>query len=188
MDSSGSQAGARSASETGAPESSTSRHPQTAVVGVVVGPWGNRGEVRVQPHTDNPRRFARGDSLMASGRRLRVVERRSHRGMAILKLQGIDTRDGAEELAGVELEVPVNEVPPLPEGSYYHFQILDMEVWTSSGELLGVVEDILITGSNDVYVVRRGDGEILVPAIEDVVLEVDVEGGRLTVDLPDGLR
>lgn len=108
--------------------------------------------------------------------------------MAILKLQGIDTREGAEELAGIELEVPVNEVPPLPEGSYYHFQILDMEVWTSAGELLGVVEDILSTGSNDVYVVRRGDGEILVPAIDGVVLDVDVKGGRLTVDLPDGLR
>lgn len=188
MDSSGNQAGARSAGETGAPESSTSRHSQTAVVGVVVGPWGNMGEVRVQPHTDNPRRFARGDRLFAAGRILRVVGRRSHRGMAILKLQGIDKREDAEVLAGVELEVPANEVPPLPEGSYYHFQVLDMEVWTSAGELLGIVEDILITGSNDVYVVRGGDGEILVPAIEDVVLQVDVDGGRLTVDLPDGLR
>ena len=108
--------------------------------------------------------------------------------MAILKLQGIDTREGAEELASVELEVPIEEVPPLPDGSYYHFQILDMEVWTSAGEHLGIVEDILSTGSNDVYVVRRGDGEILVPAIEGVVLDVDVQGGRLTVDLPDGLR
>ena len=188
MDSTGNQAGARSAGETGAPESSTSRHSQTAVVGVVVGPWGNRGEVRVQPHTDNPRRFARGDRLFAAGRTLRVEGRRSHRGMAILKLQGIDTREGAEELASVELEIPIEEVPPLPDGSYYHFQILDMEVWTAAGELLGTVEDILITGSNDVYVVRRGDGEILVPAIEGVVLDVDVQGGRLTVDLPDGLR
>lgn len=108
--------------------------------------------------------------------------------MAILKLRGIDTREDAEGLAGVELEVPTEDVPPLPDGSYYHFQILDMEVWTSAGELLGIVVDILITGSNDVYVVRGGDREILVPALEDVVLEVDVEGGRLTVDLPEGLR
>ena len=125
---------------------------------------------------------------MAAGRTLRVQGRRMHRGMVLVKFRGIDTHEDASRLAGVELEVPVNEVPPLPDGSYYHFQILDMEVWTSSGELLGVVEDILSTGSNDVYVVRRGAEEVLVPAIEDVVLQVDVDGGRLTVDLPDGLR
>ena len=188
MDSSGNQAGTRSTGETAAPGSSSSRHPQTAVVGVVVGPWGYKGEVRVRPHTDNPRRFAMGDRLMAARRILRVEGRRWHRGMAILKLRGIDTREDAEGLAGVELEVPIEDVPPLPDGSYYHFQILDMEVWTTSGELLGVVDDILITGSNDVYVVRRGDGEVLVPAIDSVVLDVDVDGGRITVDLPEGLR
>ncbi len=188
MDSSGKQAGARSTGETGAPERSTSRHPQTAVVGVVVGSWGYRGEVRVQPHTDNPRRFAKGDTLTAAGRVLRCEGRRMHRGMALVKFQGIDSREDAELLTGVGLEVPIEQVPPLPDGSYYHFQILDMEVWTSAGELLGVVEDILSTGSNDVYVVRTGDGEVLVPAIEDVVIQVDVDGGRLKVDLPDGLR
>ncbi|MDE2860107.1 MAG: ribosome maturation factor RimM [Chloroflexota bacterium] len=180
MDSSGKLAGA--------PERSGNPHPLTAVVGVIVGPWGNAGEVRVQPHTDNPRRFVRGDRLMAAGRILRSEGRRTHRGMALVKFQGIDTREDASRLAGVELEVPVEDVPPLPDGSYYHFQILDMEVWTASGELLGVVEDILSTGSNDVYVVRRGAEEVLVPAIESVVLQVDVDGGRITVDLPDGLR
>ena len=111
-----------------------------------------------------------------------------HRGMALVKFQGINTREDAERLAGVELEVPIEDVPPLPDGSYYHFQILDMEVWTTTGELLGVVEDILITGGNDVYVVRSGGGEVLVPAIEDVVLDVDVDEGKITVDLPEGLR
>ena len=111
-----------------------------------------------------------------------------HRGMALVKFRGVDTREDGESLAGVELEVPIEDVPPLPDGSYYHFQILDMEVWTASGELLGTVEDILNTGSNDVYVVRRCAEEVLVPAIESVVLRVDVDGGRITVDLPDGLR
>ena len=77
---------------------------------------------------------------------------------------------------------------PLSPGSYYHFQILDMEVWTLSGELLGAVTDILSTGSNDVYVVSKGGSETLLPAIQDVVLDVDLEKGRITVDLPEGLR
>ena len=63
-----------------------------------------------------------------------------------------------------------------------------MEVWTTSGDFLGTVEDILSTGSNDVYVVHQGKSEILVPAIEGVVLDVDLEKGRITVDLPEGLR
>ncbi len=188
FDSSGKQAGTRYTGVTGAPGSPTSSQPQTAIVGVVVGSWGNRGEVRVQPHTDNPRRFTKGDRLMAAGRALLSEGRRLHKGMPLVKFQGIDSREDAELLTGVELEVPVEQVPPLPDGTYYHFQILDMEVWTSGGELLGIVEDILSTGSNDVYVVRTGDGEVLVPAIEDVVLQVDVDGGRLKVDLPDGLR
>ena len=128
MDSSGNLAGA--------PKRSGNPQPQTAVVGVIVGPWGNAGEVRVQPHTDNPRRFASGDRLMAAGRVLRSEGRRMHRGMALVKFRGVDTREDGESLAGVELEVPIEDVPPLPDGSYYHFQILDMEVWTASGELL----------------------------------------------------
>ena len=62
-----------------------------------------------------------------------------------------------------------------------------MEVWTSEGEYLGVVEDILSTGSNDVYVARGGDKEVLIPALGDVVVEVDTDRGRMTVDLPEGL-
>ncbi len=188
MDSSGKRADARPKAETGARETPGNGAPEMVTVGVIVGPWGYEGEVRVQPHTDNPRRFARGDRVMAAGRVIRVENRRRHRGMALLKLRGIDTREDAERLAGVELQVPADETPPLPDGSYYHFQILDMEVWTTSGELLGTVVDILSTGSNDVYVVRGGSAEVLVPAIGDVALEVDVDAGRMTVELPDGLR
>ena len=188
MDSSGKRAGAPTTGSADSLVRTGSHLPQTAVVGVIVDSWGFGGEVRVQPRTDNPLRFAKGDRLMIAGGFLRVEGRRWHRGMALIKLEGIETAEDAARLAGAEIEVPLDQVPPLPEGSYYHFQILDMEVWTSSGEHLGAVEDILSTGSNDVYLVRRGSEEVLVPAIEGVVLEVDVEGGRITVELPDGLR
>ena len=84
--------------------------------------------------------------------------------------------------------VPEEMVPPLPEGIYYHYQIIDMHVYTEEKEYLGQIIDILSTGSNDVYVVSDGGPTILVPALEDVIKEVDVEQARMTVDLPLGIR
>jgi 16S rRNA processing protein RimM len=162
--------------------------PSVAIVGVVAGSWGYDGEVKVQPHTDNPQRFAVGNYLQAQGQALQIEGCRWHQGLALIKFRGIETKEDAEHLHGVRLEVPLDEVPSLSPDSYYHFQIMDMEVWTESGDFLGTVEDILSTGSNDVYVVRQGDSEVLVPAMQDVVLEVDLEKGRITVDLPEGLR
>ena len=161
--------------------------PAAAVVGVVVGAWGVAGEIRVQPHSDNPRRFAPGGRLLVGGQPQRIARCRWHKGYALLKLDGVHTREEAAGLKGVSLEAPVEDAPALSPDTYYHFQILDMEVWTAGGEYLGVVEDILSTGSNDVYVTRREGKEALIPALGDVVLEVDTERGRMTVDLPEGL-
>ena len=164
------------------------RLPATALVGVVVGPWGFDGEVRVLAETDNPRRFSKDSRMLANGRAMRVEQCRWHKGFALVRFTGIDTREDAQGLQGVSLEVPLDEVESLAPDSYYHFQVLDMQVWTREGEYLGVVEDILDTGSNDVYVVRGGEREVLIPALEDVVVDVDTDTGRMTVDLPEGLR
>ena len=161
--------------------------PPMAIVGIVGGVWGRGGEVRVQAHTDNPQRFSPGSHLLAEGQTLQIDRCRWHQGVALIKFRGIDTQEDAECLRGAQLEVPLDEVPSLSPDRYYHFQILDMEVWTQEGEFLGVVEDILNTGSNDVYVVRRGKNEVLVPALQDVIVDVDLEKGRITVDLPEGL-
>ena len=141
----------------------------------------------MQPHSDNPQRFSRGNPLLVEGQFQRITECRWHQGFALVKLDGVHTREDAEGLKGARLEVPLEEAPILSQDTYYHFQILDMEVWTSEGEYLGAVEDILSTGSNDVYVVRLGDKEVLVPALGDVVVDVDIERGRMTVDMPEGL-
>lgn len=167
---------------------STHRTPSSlALVGIVVGAWGVAGEVRVQPHSDNPRRFTRGSRVLVEGQPQRITGCRWHQGYALVKLDGVRSREEAAGLKGARLEVPMEETPALAADTYYHFQILDMEVWTSEGEYLGVVEDILSTGSNDVYVVRGGNREALIPALGDVVTEVDTERGRMTVDLPEGL-
>ena len=170
------------------PNHSQYRLPSVAIVGVVAGSWGSTGEVKVQARTDNPSRFSLGSHLLAEGQTLQIEQCRWHQGIALIKFHGIDTQEDAERLRGTQLEVPLEEVPSLSPDSYYHFQILDMEVWTQDGEFLGVVEDILSTGSNDVYVAREGENEVLVPALQDVIVDVDLEKGRITVDLPDGLR
>lgn len=170
------------------PTSPQYRLPATALVGIVVGHWGFEGEVRVRTETDNPRRFSKDSRLLAKGQALSVEQCRWHKGFALVKFRGIDTLEDAQGLRGIYLEVPLEEVESLAPDSYYHFQVLDMEVWTSGGEYLGLVEDILDTGSNDVYVVRGGEKEVLIPALEGVVVDVDTAAGRMTVDLPEGLR
>jgi 16S rRNA processing protein RimM len=85
------------------------------------------------------------------------------------------------------VQIPIEEAMPLGEDEYYVYQIVGLDVWTAEGEYLGRISEVLFTGANDVYVVQGEKGEILIPAIEDVVLEVDLDGGRLTVELMEGL-
>ena len=138
-------------------------------VGWIAAPWGVRGDLKVQPLTDFPERFQRGAALWVRGRRYEVQRSRWSRGFVYLGLSGIDSRNAAEELRGALLEVPESDLTPLPEGQYYRFQVIGLEVRTPEGRSLGRVAEILSTGSNDVYVVRGGPRELLIPAIEDVV-------------------
>lgn len=103
-----------------------------------------------------------------------------------MRLDAISDRTTAESLRGSHLAVPSDEIDAPPAGSYYHYQIIDMDVLAENGSSLGQVVQILRTGSNDVYVVRNGQGdETLVPALADVLLEVDPERGRMVVRLPE---
>lgn len=158
--------------------------PGYVAVGRIGAPWGVRGDVKVLPLTDFPERFRPGAPLWVRGRRHEVQRSRWSRGLVYLGLSDIDSRNAAGELRGALLEVPEGDLTPLPEGQYYRFQIIGLEVCTPEGSSLGRVAEILSTGSNDVYVVRGGPRELLIPAIEDVVREVDLEGGRLVVEPP----
>ncbi len=105
----------------------------------------------------------------------------------LVKLVGIDTRDQAEGLKGGELVIHPEELPELPQGEFYHFQLLGMSVEDEDGHYLGTLEDIFPTGSNDVYVVRSGGEEILLPAIDEVIRQVDPEKKRMVVRILEGL-
>jgi len=105
----------------------------------------------------------------------------------IAQFEEVESREQAEELAGKDLFIDRDRLPGLPEGEYYHFQLIGLSVETKDGKPLGTLKSIFETGSNDVYVVESGGKELLVPAIEEVICEVDLSNGKLIVDLPEGL-
>ena len=139
----------------------------------------------MEPATDSPTRFSPGSVLLVGDERFRVRSSKPGKVGLLVKLESVNDRTAAEAMMGRILTVPEADVAPLPTSSYYHFQIIDVEAVTEGGESLGTIREILTTGSNDVYVVRDDKGsETLIPALADVVLEVDLERSRMTVRMP----
>jgi 16S rRNA processing protein RimM len=168
--------------------------PRYLLVGRVLRPHGVRGELRVEIITDHPERLARhSDFYLARPdapqevRRYSVEGLRFHKEVLLLRLDGCDDRNGADELRGMLVQIPIEEAVPLEEGEYYLFQLIGVRVETESGEWLGQVVEVIETGANDVYVVRGPRGEVLLPAVDEVVLELDLESKRMVVRLLPGL-
>lgn len=134
--------------------------------------------------TDFPERFQPGQVLLLRGQPYTIQNSRHRGDRWVLKLEGIDSRNDAEALRGLILHVEGTDLHPLEPRQYYRFQMLGLQVYTVGGQLLGEISDVLETGSNDVYVVTGPGGEVLVPATSEVVLEVDLEEGRVVADLP----
>jgi 16S rRNA processing protein RimM len=162
--------------------------PSSAVsVGRIVAPHGLKGEIKVEPLTDFPERFQRGARLWLKGEPRRVQMSRPQGKLVYLKLAGINSRESVNALRGEELLVP--EAFPIEAADvYYQHDILGLRVEDEAGELLGNVAQIIPTGSNDVYVVRGERGELLLPALEDVIKLVDLPNGRLVVEILPGLE
>lgn len=161
-------------------------------IGVIKGSYGLRGEVKVHPLTEYPERFNNIDTIMLVGlvckKALRVEGFRSHKQSLLFKFAGINTRDAADSLRGHYLMVPEGEVYQLPEGSYYHFQLKGLRVYDEELGYLGILQDILETGANDVYAIKSERyGEVLIPAIHDVVLAVDIDKQEMQIRLLPGL-
>jgi len=157
-------------------------------------PHGVRGELRVEVITDYPERLEKHAYFYLAPpdspevvRRYPVERLRRHREVLLLKLGGCETRNDAEELRGMLVQIPIEDAVPLEEGEYYHFQLIGVRVETESGERLGQVVEVLDTGANDVYVVRGPRGEILLPAVEDVILELDLKLKQMIVHLLPGM-
>jgi 16S rRNA processing protein RimM len=157
------------------------------VVGIVRRPVGLKGELVVGPTGNDPDRFAPGIRLVVGTRPAHeagIVRSRPYGNGVALFLEGVDSIEKAEALRGVELSVTIESLPKLPEGSYYHYQVIGLTVVDSAGVVLGRIDSIIETGSNDVYCVRQGLEEILIPAVKDFVERVDLENGRLCLKVP----
>ena len=162
------------------------------VLGRAVKAWGLKGEVKVQPSADSIAIVAGSATvyLRGAGGDLAeyVVERVRPVGSAwILQFQGVGTIEQAERLVDRELLIPRSAAPPLPEGTYYHADLIGLKVVTEEGRELGRIADIMETGANDVYVVHGEGSEWLLPAIREVVRRIDLAGEIMVVHLLKGM-
>jgi 16S rRNA processing protein RimM len=178
------------------PEPEGEKDARRTMIGRIVGAHGIRGTLRVHPLTDYPERFFGMERLHIErpgkpSRDLDVLEVSPHegKGQILVDVAGIDDRDEAEKLSGWLITVANGERVDLPEGEYWIDSLIGMEVRDmESGERLGVVDDVMFTGSSDIYQVRTTEGGLkLIPAVADVVREIDESAGVMKVTLPEGL-
>jgi 16S rRNA processing protein RimM len=165
---------------------------ELVTIGRVVKPQGRKGEVVVESLTDRPDRFPQLDRAYVAGPRggarpIDVVSCWPHKGRFVLKIDGVDTIDQAEEYRGLEIRIGEEELAALPEGSYYHHEILGLRVVDASGRPLGLACDLFETGAGAPVLVVRGEvGETLLPLATEFV-EVDVPRGRIVARVPEYL-
>lgn len=159
----------------------------TVVVGTATKAHGVRGEVAILSRSDNPDRWAPGAIVLGDdGTAYTIASVRGHGARLFVRFEGIEDRTSADTLRGRGFVVPVSWLPELPPGEYWPHQLEGSRVVTESGRDLGTVIDVVANPANDLWVTAGDDGtEVLVPAIRDVVLDVDVASRRILVrDVP----
>lgn len=161
-------------------------------VGEICGTYGYRGELKVIPLTDFPERFAKMSEVWVDKngkmRLLHIDSVKPYKQFYLFKFKGLDSKEEAALLFHGHLKVEEKDLSPLPDGSYYIFQLIGLEVVDEERGSLGKLVDVLQTGANDVYVVQgQSYGEVLIPAIKDVILGVDMDQKRMQVKLLPGL-
>ncbi len=157
-------------------------------VGRINGTWGLHGHVKVTPLTSNSQRFQPDAVLLVNGQPHRVLDVATPQGYPCVRFEGYASRDLAQALRGALIEIEESDLPALPQDQYYLHDLVGLAVVTTGGRELGRLHEVLRTGANDVYVVRgKGRKEALIPAIPDVVLQVDLEAGRMVIAPLEGL-
>lgn len=162
-------------------------------VGIITTTHGIRGEVKVFPTTDDAARFKKLKQVVLDNgkekRNLEIQQVRFQKNLVILKFKGIDNINDIEKYKKAELFVTRENAVKLEENEYFIADLIGCSVTTEEGENLGILSDVLQTGANDVYVIHKdGEEDILLPAIKDCVLEVDVKEKKMRVHLLEGLR
>ena len=156
-------------------------------VGKIVNTFGIKGEVKVNLYTEDINNFKNNSKVYVNDKEMQVENSRLQKNMLILKLKGIDNMNDAEDLRGSIIKVNRSK-NELPEGTYYIADLIGLDVYTEDGSLLGKVIDIYNTGANDIYTVKTQDGkEVLLPAIKDVIKQVDIQNQKIIVHILKGL-
>lgn len=161
-------------------------------VGVIANTHGIKGEVKVYPTTDDINRFDNlKEAILDTGKdyiNLKIQGVKYFKNMVIVKFKGIDNINDIEKYKGKYLLVTRENAVPLEENEYYIADLIDMEVYDENGDKLGVLYDVMQTGANDVYVIRLDSGkELLLPNIDQCILEVNVEDKKMKVHILEGL-
>ena len=176
--------------QTGKPGSPSQGEPVYLAVGLLRRPHGVRGDLLLEVYTHFPERLKPGTTVFVGDDHVpaKISRRRPHNDGLILGFAGVNSSDDAAKYRSKVVFVPAEDRPPLPEGEYYHHQIIGLKVFNEDGRELGAVSEILETGANDVYIVVRPDGrELLLPALKQVLLEVNIDAGMMRVHLLPGL-
>ena len=161
-------------------------------VGVITQTHGIKGEVKVFPTTDDANRFKKlKEVIMDNGRErlnLEIEGVKFFKQYVILKFKGFDSINDIEKYKSAKLYIKREQAVPLKKDEYFIADLIDLEVVTEDEEHFGMIKDVLVTGANDVYIVTRDDGtEVLLPAIKECIRNIDMEQGRITVHIMDGL-
>lgn len=157
-------------------------------IGLIVGVFGIRGEVKVEPYADSAARYGLLTSVTAvfpngTRRALTIAAARKHKNLILMRFDGIGTPELAGTFRGAKLVIPLSERPSLPAGQYYVSDLLGLMVVSTAGEEIGTITDILQTPANDIYVTARG----MIPAVKEYVRDVDLVGRRIVVAVVDGM-
>ncbi len=161
-------------------------------IGNIIGAHGIKGELKVFPTTDDVRRFDELNEVYISRSQhditlMHVENRFYHKNLVVLKLKEVNDRNAAEALKHCSLRITEKQALPLKEDEYYFRDLYNLKVVTESGESLGELTDIIETGANDVYVVTGGEKEILIPAIKQCIVSINMDDRLMTVRLLEGL-
>jgi len=160
-------------------------------IGKIVNTQGNRGALRVFPLTDYPERFLNMTKVKVALEdqitEYHIEQASFHKKFVIIRFKEIRDMNQAMELKNGFLVVDREDLTPLPKDNYYIFQLIGMDVFDVCGDRLGALSEVIRTGANDVYVVETGAKPLLLPALKQVVLSIDVTKGRMVVKTPEGL-
>lgn len=160
------------------------------VIGKIVASHGIKGETKVMPLTDDIYRFDDLETVIADTKEgskdLTVKGVRYHKNMVLITFEQIKDRNEADRLKDIYIKIRREDVAPLPEGRYYIVDLVGIEVFEGDKKI-GILKDVLQTGAADIYLIDTADKELMLPAIEENIRDIDIKEGKMHVSIPEGL-